>query len=115
MTTVTLDMPDKLAKEVASFGRWLPTVLEISLLKLKTPATKTAAEIVDFLASKPSVKALYNYHVSDKAQAHMTRLLELNQAGCISKDEVQELDELVKLENIIISLKASLSSDDIAA
>jgi hypothetical protein len=52
MATITL--PDELAKRVEFFSRWLPTVLEISLLALKTPAVETASEIIEFLASNPS-------------------------------------------------------------
>ena len=110
MTTVTLDMPDKLARRVESLGRWLPTVIEISLLALKTPAVETASEIVEFLASSPSPSEVHTYHASQRAHARMQRLLALNQAGQLSEHETKELDELLKLEHVIVSLKATRSS-----
>ncbi|MDQ3460108.1 MAG: hypothetical protein M3498_12525 [Deinococcota bacterium] len=113
MATVTL--PDELAKRVEPFSRWLPTVLETSLLALKTPAVETASELVEFLASNPLAGEVHAYHVSERAQARMSRLLALNQAGVLGEAEARELDELIKLEHLIITLKASLTPEDIAA
>jgi hypothetical protein len=45
----------------------------------------------------------------------MSRLLALNHAGILSEAEARELDELIKLEHLIITLKASLTPEDIAA
>ncbi len=113
MATITL--PDELAERVAPFGRWLPTVLEISLLALKTPAVLTAAELIDFLVTNPSASDVYAYHASKRAQARMNRLLALNQAGTLSHAEARELGELLELEHLIITLKASLTEDVSAA
>ena len=110
----TIILPDELAERVAPFSRWLPTVLEISLLKLKTPATETASELITFLATNPSAQEVEAYHASERSQARMSQLLALNQAGVISKAEAEELDELLKLEHVVISLKAQLTFDDAA-
>lgn len=111
MTTVTLDMPDKLARQVELIGRWLPTVIEISLLALKTPAVETAGEIIEFLTSRPSAFEVHAYHASERAQARMQRLLALNRAGQVSEAEIKELDELLKLEHIVTALKATTAKD----
>ncbi|MDQ3397774.1 MAG: hypothetical protein M3511_08405 [Deinococcota bacterium] len=113
MATITL--PDELAKRVEPFSRWLPTVLEISLLALKTPAIKTASEIVEFLTSNPSPREVHAYHVSKHAQVRMKRLLALNRAGVLGEAEARELDELISLEHLIITLKANLVPEDTAA
>ena len=110
MATITL--PDELAERVAPFSSWLPTVLEVSLLKLKTPAVETASELVTFLTTNPSAQEVEVYHASERSQTRMDQLLALNQAGVISKAEAEELDELLKLEHVVISLKTQLTSDD---
>lgn len=112
MTTLTLSVSEKLAQEVEAFGDWLPVMLEISLLKLKTPTAETASEILEFLASNPDEKDVLNYKVSKRAQARVSKLLELNQAAIISEQELKELDEHIELENIMISLKADLDKND---
>lgn len=113
MATVTL--PDELAARVAPFSRWLPTVLEISLLALKTPAVETAGELIEFLATNPSPRDVYTYHAPQRAQERMSRLLTLNQVGVLGASEQRELDELIKLEHLIITLKAGLSTGDLSA
>lgn len=113
MATVTL--PDELAERVAPFSRWLPAVLEISLLALKTPAVEAAGELIEFLATNPSPRNVHAYHASERAQERMNRLLTLNQAGVLGEAEQRELDELIKLEHLVITLKAGLSAEDLSA
>jgi hypothetical protein len=115
MATITLKLPDELAERVQAFNRWLPSILEISLLTLKTPATRTASEIIEFLATNPSAAEVHAYHGTKRARRRMSHLLDLNRAGLISEAQLQELDELLKLEHLIINLKAGLPSDELAS
>jgi hypothetical protein len=108
MATLTLDMPEKLLERLEPFSRWLPAVLEISLLALKTPAVETASELVEFLASNPTTKDVRGYHASERAQERMLHLLNSNRAGYLGQAEAKELDELLRLEQLMINLKASL-------
>jgi hypothetical protein len=110
MATLTLNVPDTLAERVEPFSRWLPTILEISLLGLTTPAARTASEIVTFLASNPSEQTVQDYHVSEQAQIRIDDLLEKNRKAILNENELKELDELLELEHVIIMLKASLPS-----
>jgi hypothetical protein len=81
--------------------QWLPTVLELSLTGFKTPAVQTASEIIEFLAKGPSPNEVMAYHVSDKAQERLRRLLAINEAGLTSKEEQSELDEIEQIEHVI--------------
>ena len=107
MAVVTL--PDDLAKRVEPFGQWLPVVLEVSLLGLKTSASHTAEEIITFLSTGPSADEVVKYQASSRSQEHMRRLLALNQAGLLGVAKAEELDELLRLENLLINLKAELT------
>jgi hypothetical protein len=107
MAEVTLKLPDELAKRVEPL-RYLPTILEITLLTLKTPAAQTEGELTEFLSTNPSPQQVLEYHGTARAQERMSRLLDLNQAGIISETELQELNELVLLDHIITALKINL-------
>ncbi len=106
MVEITMQVSERLAEQLQPISDWLPTVLELSLIRFKTPAVQTASEIMDFLATSPSPDELLNYHVSDRAQERLQRLLAVNQAGLASPEEQAELDEISQIEHIIIMLKA---------
>ncbi len=108
MATLTLTVPDKLAERLEPFSRWLAVILEIGLLKLKTPTTKTANELIDFLASNPTPQTVQGYHASQRAQERTDHLLGLNRAGLLGETDKLELDEMMQLEQLVRTLKASL-------
>ena len=107
MVQITLQVSEHLAEQLQPMSDWLPTILELSLIRFKTAAVQTASEIMDFLATGPTSTDLLNYHVSDRAQERLQRLLAINQAGIASEEEQTELDELSQIEHIITMLKAN--------
>jgi hypothetical protein len=109
MSNITLSLPEDLAKRIEPL-RWLPTIIEIRLLAFKTSAAQTADEVIEFLAMNPSARDVHTYRPSDVAQTRMTALLERNREGLITNDELKELDELIKLEQVLLLLKAGIPS-----
>jgi hypothetical protein len=105
MTAITMEVPDELAQRLMPLSAWLPTVLELGLVGFRTPAVQTASEIIRFLANGPSPQEVVDFHVSDRAQQRLRRLLALQAAGQLSPDELAELDELERVEHIVIMLK----------
>jgi hypothetical protein len=106
MVEIKMQITDSLAQRLQPMYDWLPTVLELSLVGFKTPAVQTASEIIDFLATGPSPGEVMAYHVSDRAQERMRRLLTISEAGLTSEEEQAELDEIGQIEHIMILLKA---------
>ncbi|GAB4434415.1 MAG: hypothetical protein Kow0031_16140 [Anaerolineae bacterium] len=106
MVEITMKVHDNLAQRLQPMYRWLPAVLELSLVGFRTPATQTASEIIEFLAAGPSPGEVLAYNVSDRAQERLRRLLAINQAGLASEEEQAELDEIGRIEHIMILLKA---------
>ena len=106
MVEIKMQVPDTLAQRLQPMYDWLPTVLELSLVGFKTNAVQTASEIIEFLAKGPSPNEVLAYHVSDRAQARLRRLLAINEAGLASEEEQAELDEIGQIEHVIILLKA---------
>jgi len=114
MAEITMEVPDELARRLAPISIWLPTVLELGLVGFRTPAIQTASEIIALLATGPPLQAVMAFHVSDRAQERVRRLLTLQAAGQLSADEGAELDELQRIEHIMIMLKGRLQ-DQLAA
>lgn len=109
MTTLTVDLSDEVASRIAPMQRWLSTILELSLLGLRTPAVATVTEIIEFLAGNPTPQEILQYHVSERAQERLQRLLALNRASLLSEVEQLELDEMEKIEHVFIMFKASIA------
>jgi hypothetical protein len=109
MVQVTMLLPDQLAARVKPIHQWLPVVLELSLLGLRTSAVATATEIIEFLSTEPTSQAVLNYHVSERAQMRLRQLLAMNEAGLLSEEEQHELDELERLEHLLIMFKLQLA------
>lgn len=110
-----MQLPDELAARIRPMHRWLPTVLELSLAGFKSSAAETAAEIIEFLSAAPSNKQVLAFHVSERAQSRLDRLLTLNQANLLGEQEQLELDELEKIEHIITNLKLNLASKTLSS
>lgn len=110
MVEMTMQVPDELAQRIRPLDRWLPAIIELSLIGCKTLAAATAAEIIEFLISNPSSREVMVFQASERAQDRLRRLLTLNEAGLLSEVEHDELDELGQIEHILIMLKADVAS-----
>lgn len=109
MVQMTMQVSNDLAKRIQPIRYWLPTILEIGLEGFKTAATETASEIIRFLSTNPSPQDVFDYQVSNRSQARLRRLLLLNEAGMVGEMEQLELDELQKIEHIMIMLKTQIA------
>ena len=114
MAEVILTLPDELAKCVEPL-HYLPTILEMSLLTLKTPAAQTESELTEFLSLNPSPQFVLEYHGTPRAQERIKELLEQNSRGIISEADLRELDEFLLLDNIITALKINLTQQQISS
>ncbi len=76
------------------------------LARFRSLAVATATEIVDFLSTDPTPGEILGFHVSEQAQARVRRLLALNETGLLGESEQLELDELQRIEHVVVRLKA---------
>ena len=109
MVQMIVQVSEELAERLRPIGSWLPTVLEISLVGCQTVAAATATEVIQFLSQDPTPQAVLAYHVSEQAQARLQRLLALNAGGLLGEEEHLELDELQRIEHVLIMLKAQVA------
>jgi hypothetical protein len=109
MVQMTMDVPEELAEQLRPLGSWLPTVLQLGLAGFQTLAAATATEVIQFLSQEPTPQDVLDYHVSERAQTRLQRLLALNAAGLLGEEEQLELDELQRIEHLVILLKAQVA------
>lgn len=109
MVQMTLQVPEDLAERIRPLRSWLPTILELSLVGYRTTATATATEVIEFLSQEPSPQEVLEFHASDRSQSRLQRLLALNEDGLLGEEEDRELEELQKIEHILVMLKAQLA------
>jgi hypothetical protein len=110
MVQMTVHVSEELAERLRPLGTWLPTVLELSLIGFRTVAAATATEAIEFLSQNPTPQAVLAYHVSERAQTRLQRLLALNAAGMLGEEEQLELDEMQRIEHLLILLKAQIAT-----
>jgi hypothetical protein len=72
-------------------------------------AAATATEVIEFLSQNPTPQDVLAYHVSERAQTRLQRLLALNAAGMLGEAEQLELDEVQRIEHLLILLKAQIA------
>lgn len=112
MVEMTVQFTDTLANKVKPFHSWLSAIVEISLLGFKTPAIASATEFIEFLSRNPSPRQVFQFHVSEKSHERLRRLLALNKEGLLSEAENQELDEIARLEHLIVMLKVRVAKEN---
>ena len=107
MTEITITLPDKLAAQIGGADFWLPTMIELSMVGFRSPATaRASAEVINFLSTNPSPQEVFDCFLSDELQARLDYLLDLNGEGETDETERLELDEWMKFDHITIMLKA---------
>lgn len=117
MATITVEVPDELAAQVAALRGRLPDLLA-SALKAESAgkqerASKAEAdaplyrEITDFLASAPAPERIISFKISPAAQERLADLLDKNREDGLTADETAELDAYLRARDLLILLKAN--------
>ena len=101
MTTITLEVPNRLAQRLNFERDRLPQVLELALQQLPPRPVNTVpvavapalafTEMIEFLSGHPTAEQILGFCISPPAQANLSDLLEKNREMCIGQrhDEIQ--------------------------
>jgi len=107
MTTITLEVPDYLARTINEIGDQLPLVLEMGISRFAPLSTKAYVEAITFLTQEPSLKKVAAFRFSDEVENRISELLEKNRNDNLSKAEEVELERLSLLEEQLQFVKAT--------
>ena len=105
MRTITLLVPDELADQLAAVQDRLPESLALSLRQPALPA-QLYRTILTFLAGAPSAEEIAAFAPPPEAQQSLQALLDAERAGTHTSIERAELDELERIEHLVILLKS---------
>ena len=95
-----------LAEQVLDARARLPEVLAHGLDGLSPLPNRIYRYVLEFLVSQPSADALARFGPTAEMQERVDELLEKNRAETISPAESEELDEFVRIDQLITLLKA---------
>jgi 16S rRNA C1402 (ribose-2'-O) methylase RsmI len=106
---ITIEVPDRIGKQLQQLGDRLPEVLDRALQELTSTETTTYQDdrqIVELLASQPSPEVVLAIRPSPALQARMSELLEQNKSGTLTRSQEVELDRYLLLEHWVRLAKA---------
>ena len=105
MRTITLQVPDELADQLAAMQDRLPELLALSVRQPALPA-QLYRTILTFLAGAPSAEEFAAFAPPPETQQRLQALLDAERAGTLTAIERAELDELERIEHLVILLKS---------
>ncbi len=117
MATITLEVPDEVARQLEDVGENLPGLLTYALDLAGLTRQKTSNnldrqspwnEVFAFLSGAPTVDEILDYKISDESQDRLEELLDLNREGDLTQQENDELDVFAEIDHMFILLKAYL-------
>ena len=107
MATITLEIPDNLAKAIREAGDQLPLILEMGMSRLAPLSTQAYREALGLLTQDASAEAIAEFRFSDEIEERIHILLEKNKSDQLNRAEQVELERLVELEDQLQLLKAT--------
>lgn len=105
MIELTIQLPNDLVARLKPVQKQLPEIIELGLRQLSRGQVGLHNEIAEFLASSPSPQAIVDFRPSPEAQARVAELLDKNQRGALTSDEVTEMDQYENLDYIMTLIK----------
>lgn len=105
MTTLVIDVPESLARQLEPMQGQLVEILEIGLQAFLPAEEKPYLDVVDYLASGRAPEELANAQASAELQERIAELLDKNRQGIISPDEAAELDRYKQLDYLMTLVK----------
>ena len=105
MAQITIEVPDSLAEQLAPVRDRLPEVLARGLNEPSPTLNEVYRYVLEFLASTPSPEAILSFQMTAATQERISDLLEKNRSGQLTPAESAELDEYVRIDNLVSLLK----------
>jgi len=106
MVELTIQIPNELASRLQPVQDRLAEVIELGLREMAPAQYGLHNEVIEFLASGPTPRAIIAFRPSAQAQARVAELLDKNRAGALTPTEQAELDQYENLDFLMTPVKA---------
>lgn len=105
MVEVTIQVPESLAEKIAENRERIPEILALAFKELPPLPNEVYRMVMEFLASNPSPEAILDFDLTPSMRERATALVQKDRASQTSNAETAELDEYVRIDNILSTLK----------
>ena len=105
MVEITIQVPESLAEKIAANRERLPEVLAIGFKELPPLPNEVYRFVMEFLASNPSPDVILDFDLPPAMRERANGLMQKERAGQSSTAETAELDEYIRIDNILSTLK----------
>jgi hypothetical protein len=105
MVEITIQVPESLAEKIAANRERLPEVLALGFEELPPLPNEVYRLVMEFLASNPSPDAILDFDLTSAMRERASTLVQRERAGQTSTAETAELDEYIRIDNILSTLK----------
>ena len=112
---MTIEVPEKLAKQLESERDRLPEIIARGLRRTWSGNSGLRREVIAFLARRPAEEEIIEFRPSGRAMARARELLHRNQKGALTPEEEAELDELCEVDRFVSLIKAEVLARRAAA
>jgi hypothetical protein len=106
LVQLTIDIPEKLAKQVEPELEHLAEILEMGLRQRRAQASGLRREFLSFLARGPRPSEIVAFRPSEMAAERMRELLRRNREAQLTADEESEMDDIADVDHLVTQLKA---------
>jgi hypothetical protein len=103
---VTIDLPERLAKQVELERDHLAEIFELGLRQRCARASGIRREVVSFLARGPRPDEIAAFRPSEQATARARELLWRNREKTLTPAEEAEMDDIAEVDRLFSQLKA---------
>lgn len=105
MAQITIEVPEKLAQDLAPIRERLPDILARALHEQHPILNETYRYVLKFLTSNPSPQNILDFRPTQVTQERISELLEKNRTGELLPSESTELEEYVHINEVLSLLK----------
>ncbi|MEW6301898.1 MAG: hypothetical protein AB1705_00395 [Verrucomicrobiota bacterium] len=103
---LTVEIPEKLAKEVEPEREHLAEILQLGLRQHRAVVSGLRREFLAFLGRGPKPGEIVAFSPSEATIERARELLRRNKAGSLTADEEVEMDDIAELDHVITQVKA---------
>ena len=105
MVEITIQVSESLAEKITANRERLPEVLALGFQELPPLPNEVYRLVMEFLASNPSPDAILDFDLTPAMRERANALMQKERAGQTSTSETTELDEYIRIDNILSTLK----------